>query len=174
MVNLRCTRRLLKRLAGAASAELSPATTVLGDWYCNLVYTRPEQLVLCMNERSLLVVLLPASDFGNVGRRFRSEVVSLLTRIGVPSVAVVAEERAMGELAFAPTASRTVLGCLNEAMFALSYELDEPRFGSIVEIEDYFADYIYSTTKYRHPKKLALELFEASGMASGIAAPRVQ
>ena len=173
MVNLRCTRRLLRRLAGVGSAELSAATTVLGDWYCNLVYTRPEQLVLCMNERSLLVVLLPAKDFRNVGPQFRSEVVSLLTRIGVPPAGIAAEERAMGEVAFGPTASRKVLGCLNEAMFAFSYELDEPRLGSIAAIEDYFADYIYSTTKYRHPRTLALELFEASGTASGTAFPRV-
>lgn len=173
MVTLRCTQKLLRRIGGATKAEVPRATTVLGDWYCNLVYTRPEQLVLCMNERSLLAVLLPAKNFKDVGPRFQSEVIALLTRIGVPQAAKVAEERAMEEVVFGPTANRRVLGCLNEAMFALSYELDEPRFGSIAEIEDHFAEYIYSPTKYRRPKELALELFEASGTASGIAAPRV-
>ena len=173
MMTLRCTQKLLRRVGGTAKADTPPPTTVLGDWYANLLHTGPEQLVLCMNERSLLVVLLPARDFRNVGPRFRGQVASLLTRIGVPAPAVAAEEQGMSQLAFGPTANRKVLGCLNEAMFALSYELDSPRFDSIAALEDYFSEYIYSTTKYRRPKELALELFAAGGATSAEAAPRI-
>lgn len=172
MVTLRCTRKLLDRVGVPGKIETKQPTTVLGDWYANLIYARPQQLALCMNERTLLVVVLPARDFKNVAPRFRAQVVSLLTRIAVPSVAVAAEEKAMVDFAFGPTANRKVLGCLNEAAFALSYELENPRFSSIAEIEDHLSDYIYSPTGYRRPRELALELFEASGVVTGTSVGR--
>jgi len=173
MITLRCTRKLLDRTGGPTSAATALPTTVLGDWYANLIYARPQQLVLCMNERSLLVVILPAKDFKNVAPRFRAQVGSLLTRIGVPLAAVAAEERAMSEFAFGPTANRKVLGCLNEAAFALSYELQNPRFRSLAAIEVFFSEYIYRTTKYRRPGDLAKELFAASGAETGASVHRI-
>lgn len=67
---------------------------------------------------------------------------------------------------FGPTANRKVLGCLNEAAFVISYELENPRFSSIAELEDHFSDYIYSPTGYRRPRELAQELFVASSGAT--------
>jgi hypothetical protein len=120
-----------------------------------------------MNERTLLVVILPAKDFKNVAPRFRAQVVSLLTRIGVPAAAVAAEVIAMLEFAFGPTANRRVLGCLNQATMVLSYELENPRFSTIAEVEDNLGGYIYSHSAWRQPRELALELFAASGVAIG-------
>jgi len=147
-------------------AETSPPTTVLGDWYATLVHTQPRQLVVCMNERTLLVVLVPAREINSLGVRFREAVTAQLQRIGVPSGAIEIEARAMSDVAFGSTASRSVLGCLREAVFSLSLELDHPRFSSFAGIEDYFGEYIYSTTKYRHPCVLARELFEAVSRGS--------
>lgn len=161
MVTLRCTQKLLRRVRVPIKAESSPPTTVLGDWYATLVHARPHQLVVCMNERTLLVVLVPARESDSLGVRFGEAVTAQLRRIGVPPCVVEAEARAMSEFAFGPTANRSVLGCLREAVFALSLELDHPRFSSLAGIEDYFGEHIYSTTKYRHPCELARELFEA-------------
>lgn len=170
MVTLRCTQKLLRRLGVPAKIETSPPTTVLGDWYATLVHARPHQLVVCMNERSLLVVLVPARESNSLGTRFREVVIAQLRRLGVPPTAVDAEARAMSKLAFGPTASRSLLGCLREAVFALSLELERPEFTSFTDIEDWFSEYIYSTTKYRHPRELARELFDAAGAISGGAA----
>jgi hypothetical protein len=153
-----------------AKSVTSPPTTVLGDWYATLVHARPQQLVVCMNERTLLVVLVPARESSSLGTRFREAVTAQLRRLGVPRAAIEAEARAMSELAIGPTGSRSLLGCLREAVFALSLELDRPRFSLLVGIEDYLSEYIYSTTKYRHPRKLARELFDAAGAVSGGAA----
>ncbi len=146
---------------------------MLGDWYANLFYSRPQQLVLCMNERSLLVVIVPARDSNSLAPRFRDAAIAHLRRIGVPDAAVEAEARAMSELAFGPTASRRLLGCLNEAAFALSCEWERPRFSSLADLQMYFAEYIYSTTGYRRPGELALELFRAAGAAANAAQSRI-
>jgi len=173
MITLRCTRKLLDRAGVSAKVEPAPPTTVLGDWYANLIFARPQQLALCINERSLLVVILPARDFKNVAPRFRAQVVSLLARIGVPAAAVAAEEQAMQEFAFGPTANRAVVGCLNQVAMVLSYELENPRFSSIAEIEDHLGDYIYSPTGYRRPREFALGLFAASDAATGASVHRI-
>jgi len=161
VVTLRCTQKLLRRARVSPNINTEPPTTVLGDWYANLLYSRPQQLVVCINERSLLLVLLAARDFKNIGLRLQASVTSLLTRIGVPPAGCDAESQAMQEFAVGPTANRKVLGCLNEAMFALSLEAEEPRFSSIPEVEDHFSEYIYSTTRYQRPRELALELLTA-------------
>ena len=167
MLTLRCTRRLLRRAGVSGKAETVPPTTVLGDWYANLIVARPQQLALCINERSLLVVILPARDFKNVAPRFRAQVVSLLARIGVPVSAIASEEVAMSEFRFGPTANRKVVGCLNQAAMVLSHERENPRFASIGELDDNLRGYIFSYTVYRQPRELALEMFAASDGSFG-------
>ena len=102
------------------SSELVAPTTVLGDWYANLLYTRPQQLVLAMSERSLLCVLVPASPGDVLGRRVREAVAGLLPKIGVPQERVVAEVSAMEALSIGATASRAVLGCMTDAALQLN------------------------------------------------------
>ena len=172
MVTLRSTRKLLRRVGVSPATAIAPPTTVLGDWYGNLLYSRPKQLVVCINERSLLLVLLPAQDLKQIGPRLQASVVSLLARIGVGKAALAAEARAMEQFAFGPTANRRVVGCLNEAMFALCHEFENPRFSSVVELEDYFSEFIYRATDYQHPRELAAELFVAAGAVADGAAVR--
>ena len=173
MVTLRCTQKLLRRLRVSPPVETLQATTALGDWYANLLYMRPQQLVVCMNERTLLVVLVPARGGNLLGVRFREAVAHHLLRIGVPPTMVEAEAREMAEVGFAPTASRKILGCLREAMFELSFELEPGRWPSLPDLEVHLSGNIYSTTGYRHPRDLALELFEAAGISSGGSAAKL-
>jgi len=167
MVTLRCTQKLLRRLGVPAKTATAPPTTVLGDWYANLYYTLPYQLVLCLNERTLLAVLIPARDANSLGSRFRDGVLDLLTRLGVPATAVDSEARAMADVAFGPTANRRVLGCLNEAAYAMSVELERGRRTSPAQLELFLSENIYSLTGYRQPRELVLELFAASGVSEG-------
>ncbi len=160
MFTLRCTRKLLRRLGKTPSSELVAPTTVLGDWYANLLYTRPQQLVLAMNERSLLCVVVPASPGDQLGRRVRKAVAALLSEIGVPAERVATEVRAMESMAIGATASRAVLGCMNDA--TLQLQAIPHRRGSALPLRDvdlYLAENIYSLTKYQTPRLKVLELF---------------
>ena len=165
-MTLRCTRKLLKALRAPTAAEPTRASTVLGDWYANLYDTRPRQVVLCLNERSLLAVLVEFSDAPSLTRAIGQSVAVLLSRIGVPEDSIRAERAAMAEVQWGPTANRRVLGCLNEAAFALSHEFDymDPKY--FREHEDYLGRFVFSTTGYRPPHELARELFQASRSGS--------
>jgi hypothetical protein len=149
----------LRRLGVPAKIETSPPTTALGDWYATLVHSRPHQLVLCLNERSLLAVLVPASPGKSLGARFSEAVMALLHRLGIRSTSLDAETEAMFEVRFGPTSSRRVLGCMNEAAFALSFKLTEDPLPSLVQAEDWLSRHLYSLTEGRYPREVALELF---------------
>ena len=164
MFTLRCTRKLLRRLGMTPSSVAVAPTTVLGDWYANLLYMRPQQLVLAMSERSLLCVVVPASPGDQLGRRVRDAVAALLPEIGVPAERVATEVRAMESMAIGATASRAVLGCMNDATLQLqAIPRGRTEVLSLLDVELHLAENIYSLTRYQTPRLKALELFGVTG-----------
>jgi hypothetical protein len=165
MFTLRCTRKLLQRLATKPSSEVVEPSTVLGDWYANLLLTRPQRLVLAMNERTLLVALVPARGVREFGHRLRDAVGELLLAIGLPAARVAQETAAMKELRIGATASRSVLGCMNDATLQLrAYPRDRRgEWPPLLELELHLAENIYSVTGYQTPWLRTLELFGVRG-----------
>lgn len=128
MYTLRCTRKLLDRgLAPSSGPEQAP-TTVLGDWYATLLPMRPQQLVLCVSERSLLALVLPARDARSLPQRLVLALPELLTAIEVPKASIEAELHAMQSASrIGTTASRSVVGSLNQLSYLLeSYAKQYP------------------------------------------------
>ena len=159
MITLRCTQKLLKRLGAPSNNETHPPTSVLGDWYANLIYTRPQQLVMCMNERSLLMVLLTARHRTTLTARFRQSVLALLYRLKVPLSFIEAEASAMQDIRIGRTASRHVVGCMVEAAKTLEYKLRDGEFQTFEDVEDKFCEFPFESVGYRYPRELALDLF---------------
>ena len=115
MVTIRCTQKLLRRVSPAAS--IAAPTTRLGDWYANILFARPEQLVLCVSERSLLSVVVPARPAAALPMRLAQSLGEVLARLDVAPVHIANEQREMKSFAFGRTNNRRVLGTLNELMF---------------------------------------------------------
>ena len=124
MYTLRCTKPLLSRLAHLTPRGDGPppaSTTVLGDWYANRLNVGRHRLVLCTNERSLLTVVVPAKDLPGLPRRLVEAVAQLLRHIGVPPALVAREVREMQWVRFERTASRSVLGSMNDFALAADF-----------------------------------------------------
>lgn len=96
-------------------AEPQPATSsgVLGDWYANVLFWRP-QVALFTSEKALVPVLVPLAPTSSVAARFPAAFAGIATRIGIDPSPLDAEVRAMGEFVLAKTASRSVLGLMND------------------------------------------------------------
>ena len=124
MFTLRCTRRLLVRLGPPTLDEVAP-TTLLGDWYANLCFRPGGQVVLFVNERSLLPVLVPAAPAARLATRFQAAAADMLLRLGVPAPVVDLERREMEQVRIGRTASRQVLGSMTDFAYLMeSYRLD--------------------------------------------------
>src|SRR6266478_5798438 len=113
MFTLRCTARLRNPLGMTEDTASTPASTKLGDWYAHLLFTRP-QLVLCVSERTLLPVLIPARNGSLLVSRLREAVGEMLRALAVAEAAVAAEEDAMMDAVIGKTMSRRVLGSMND------------------------------------------------------------
>lgn len=131
------------------------STTTLGDWYANLLYTRP-QIVICVSERSLLPVLMPAKGTEPVVVRLVPAVGEMLRAIGVPPLAIDAELAAMADATLSTTASRTVLGSMNDFAFMLDSHLADGE--TLMEAALSLAEAPCSPIGMNSPRETTIEL----------------
>ena len=117
---IRATRKVLRRVGVSTPGDVGPPTTALGDWYANLVHVGQTQLVLCTSDRSLLSVVLPARGLKAALHSSLCEgVADVLAALGVPSEFIARELNEMASVVISRTASRSVLGSMNDFAFML-------------------------------------------------------
>jgi hypothetical protein len=104
----------LNFLAITPVSEPIPSTGRLGDWYANLVPTDASDLIVFVNERSLVTVAIPAREAENIVSQFRARVQNLLAMLGVSIESIRSEIGHYQQVQFAKTSSRSVLGSMND------------------------------------------------------------
>ena len=161
MFAVRCTRKLLSRGAPKTLVAPSLPTTVLGDWYANVLVTRPEHLVVCISERTLLPVVVTAKDVNRLPQRLARAVAEMLRAIGVPEIDVVAEIAEMNTGYLATTLDRRALGSLNDFMFHLESGTGSDRQLSYQQRAMRLATIPCAPLNYAYPKDAALAAFVA-------------
>ena len=131
MFRLRCTRKLLQRIKGEHFERSVPTTTALGDWYANVIPVPFGELLLFVNERSLLMAAIPGEDVRYILPQLRLRVENLLKRFNVPNHLVIAELRNMDNVQITKTSSRSVLGSMNDIAFNLQIMVEYDETGTI-------------------------------------------
>jgi hypothetical protein len=152
----------LKFLAIAPVTEPIPPTGRLGDWYANLVSTDASDLIVFVNEKSLVTVAIPAWEAENLVSRFRARVQNLLALLGVSIESIRSEISHYQQVQFARTASRSVLGSMND--IAWNYQViaeggDESGYLSLSDAE-YELSNMPSIARNILPSDAARELLE--------------
>ena len=167
MVTLRCTQKLLRRLSEPVTENNEQPTTLLGDWYANILFSKPQQLVLCISERTLLPVVIPAKDIQTLSDRLVVAVHEVLTAIGVDPQFAGKERTEMQDLRCGRTNNKRILGSLIDLMFHLEYYLHAEPADSLPQLSLHLSTIICKPLSYNSPKDVTLELF-ASGIANKI------
>ena len=134
-------------------------STRLGDWYANLLFMRPAWLVLCVSERTLLPVLVPAREFETILPRFRRMVRSMLEAIGVAEHSVRNEEREMADVVIGRTASKRVLGSMNDFAWMVDGHLEGTT--SLLDVSLRLAETPCSPLAMDTPRRMTVALFSA-------------
>lgn len=160
MVTLRCTQKLLRRLE--VTDKPAAPTTVLGDWYANILFSRPHQLVLCVSERSLLPVVLLAKETQTLASRLAGAVGQVLQSLGVAPSQIERELSEMRSFAYSRTQNRRVLGSLKDLMFQLSWYVHHSPEKNLLEQSLHLAETPCSPIGYSSPDKLTVELFQSA------------
>jgi hypothetical protein len=116
MFILRATAKLRQRIGTSAEHAGEQSTTVLGDWYATMLRWRP-QVALLVNERTLLPVIMPLAPAATMPARVADHVRDVLAAHDIPELVIRAEVNRMRQWRIAPTASRSVVGIMNEFTF---------------------------------------------------------
>ena len=114
MVVLRCTRKLLRRLRKTPAEDAPTSSTLLGDWYANVLFVYRKPIILAVSARTLLPVLIPARDPASLGPRLAAALAEILAALGIRADQIRDEQQQMAQIAFAPTSSRQILGTMND------------------------------------------------------------
>lgn len=113
MFSLHATKKLLARVKQPVMPPVSEPTPVLGNWYGTVLFWRP-QVALLVNERTLFPVLVPLSPAATLMARFPDALQETLEAHRADASFIEAETAAMVDGRYAKTASRSVLGIMNE------------------------------------------------------------
>jgi len=117
MLVIRGTKKVLDRLPAIDRAgEADRSTTRLGDWYVNVLFWKP-QVALFVSETTLLPVLIPFAPAATLLDRFPDALLTHLQAHEAPRAFTEAELAEMQQRRIAKTASRSILGVMNEFRF---------------------------------------------------------
>jgi len=165
VLTLRCTQVIRKRL-GLAAKLPEPAVpgTLLGAWYLHLIRLGPQQVVMATSERSLLTVLLPASELRRaLAPSLRLAVRDLLIALDISLDAVQQELALMEPVAFGNAVNRRVIGSINDFAYQLDAyvgDTSDPLQLALKLCETPMSA-IGSKSGYGIPKEIARELLSA-------------
>jgi hypothetical protein len=159
---IRCTKKLLDRGATLPLAAERPATTILGDWYANIVVARPMHVVVCISEITLLPVVVTAKNFESLPERLAAAVKEMLRATGVPNEDIEAECIEMRESYFAKTSSRKLIGSLNDFVFHLQHGVGSDTKQTLHERALRMASMPCSALEFAYPREAAVAAFARS------------
>lgn len=169
---LRCTKRLLDRLSAAPALSPAASSTVLGDWYANLIHVGRTQVVLAVSARTLLPVVVPAKEAKTLPIRLAQAIELVLQAVGVSAEDIAAERGAMEAAVISKTADRRVLGSLKELAFMLEVGMQDWPDRTLLDHALWLARTPMKAVDYGSPDSATVAAFAAHlaiGRASGTA-----
>jgi hypothetical protein len=142
MYTVRGTKKFLDRVGPAITDPPEPAG-VLGDWYANVLFWRP-QVALFVNATTFLPVVMPLAPAASVLTRFPKALTDVLGALEINPRFVASVAAGMGEAVLAKTESRQVLGVMNEFVFMAEQTIGTRRLdpGDLLELSCWLADTI--------------------------------
>jgi hypothetical protein len=160
MYTLHCTQKLLARVKQQVLPLVPEPTTGLGNWYATALLWKP-QLALFVNETTRLPVLMPLAPASTVAARFPQHLAEVLSAHAVDPAFIAREVIAMAEVGFAKTASRSLLGSMNDfAWLAEGANTNSARVDSH-GISMYLAKTPIGPMGYNSPAYMLMQVVEA-------------
>ena len=139
MYTLHCTKRLLDRIKQPNAPAEPESSTKLGNWYATAVFWKP-QVVLAVNERTLLPIVLPLAPATTVTDRLPDALADVLRGIGIPEATIADELAAMNDVTVVKTTNRSVLGIINEFTFMAEHAIARGRLRDNLDLALWLAN----------------------------------
>jgi hypothetical protein len=112
---------------------------------------RQDRLVLFVSEATFLPVVIPLEGPRTLVPRFRTALRHMLQALGVAAAVIKQEIDPGGEVAIAPTASRKILGVMNDLAFLAKWELEHRPPADLLQLSLALGQVPSGPLKYVHP-----------------------
>jgi len=153
----------LKRNPGPNNPGQDALVPVLGNWHANLIRLDKSPIVLCVNDISLLAILVPGRDFPNFVAAFQDRIAGRLGRMGLAADTISAERAAMEIVQIQPSNSRSVLASMNDLVHHLKWRArDHFDFSEADALEDMLSHTPMGALKYQYAVEVASAAFSHS------------
>ncbi len=139
----------------------APPTTVLGDWYANVVTLARRPYVLAVSERTFLPVIVPLREATTLRVRVQEQVGQVLLRLRIPQEQFEREITAMNECGLGTTESRRVVGVMVD--FAKMFQYAGQPEAGLVRESLHLAETPCGPLKYNSPIRATRALFDQQG-----------
>ena len=134
-VVVRCTGKLLNLLGKSVGLVEAPASS--DDWYANLLWLDRRKCLLITHAGtlfSLFVADIRAADLRPLERRIVDLLTGALVEEGLPSDALGGLDP--GEVQIAKTASKHILGVMNQMAFEIAWVVDQAGGLWDIDVDD--------------------------------------
>ena len=172
MTLIHCTRKLLKELDVplVESDKIIQPTEGLGNWYCNIIRIDKKKCLLFTNEKTLYSFLIPKvlkANLKNIEQEFLINLSDNLQYEGFGLEVIDKVMQEYQEIGFAKTASKKVLGSMNQLAFEYEVLVEQKEGLENVKILEMNRDInrtILNGIKFLHPidalKKLLQDIYQ--------------
>lgn len=133
MFTVHATQKLRDRVNAPLNDPVEAPSTALGNWYATALLWKP-QVALFVNEATLLPVLVPLAPAKNLAERFPTNLEAVLNALGTDPRFVAAEVAATVDARWAKTASRSVVGIVNEFSFLAAVDRADNHNDDLVSL----------------------------------------
>lgn len=133
MYAIHATKKLRDRVKAPLGEPVGAPSTALGNWYATALFWQP-QVALFVNEGTLLPVLVPLAPAKTVADRFPEHLEAVLYALGTDPRFVAAEVAATTDARWAKTASRSVVGIMNEFSYLAEADRAHERSDDFVSM----------------------------------------
>jgi hypothetical protein len=168
MVTLRCTKKLLQRGLVQSADDDVPPSTMLGNWYANIVFSRPQHLVVCVSERTLLPVVVAARDLKSLPQRLAVATHELLLALDIAPDLADMERHDMQAVRIGRTCSKTILGSLNDMVHMLEFAIRDRPDASLLLHSLWLARSPCKPIEYASPDTFTQALFQSTAVIDRI------
>ena len=149
MFTVHATANLRQRVKAPLVDSPSAATTALGDWYATAMFWRP-QVVLLVNQTTLLPVLMPLAPAATLLDRFPTQLGDVLDALEVDPRFVADEVATTIDGHWAKTNNRSVTGTMNEFAFLAGVDHDQHRSPDLTAMAVRLAGTPCGALRHRH------------------------
>lgn len=118
------------------------------------------RLFLCVNDSSLLAILVPGKDFPNFASAFQNRLVARLGRMGLASDTISAERAAIEIVQIQSSNSRSVLASMNDFVRHLKFRArNHFDFSEADALEGMLSETPMGALKYQYAVEVAAAAF---------------